>query len=86
LEFEKVSSKETDWKAVAESLFLQYNVDEAKAKSLTDANTKEISYETLAFEEGHCEFYSKITKEYEEIFHECLIGLGPLCMGEWDEK
>jgi len=41
-EFESVSSRETDWKAVAESLFLQYNVDEAKAKSLTDANTKEI--------------------------------------------
>jgi len=83
-EFESVSSRETDWKAVAESLFLQYNVDEAKAKSLTDANTKEISYEALVFEKGHSEFYSTITKQYEEIFYECLIGLGPLDIGECD--
>lgn len=48
--FEIVASSETDWKAVAEALFLQYNVDATEVEALIAANTKKASYETLVFE------------------------------------
>ncbi|MDR2583668.1 MAG: tetratricopeptide repeat protein [Fibromonadaceae bacterium] len=51
--FDSVASSETDWKTVAETLFLQYNVDAAEAKALIAANTKQASYETLVFENGY---------------------------------
>lgn|GEM_PF-6832026 len=39
--FETVASENTDWKAVAETLFLQYGLGDSEKNALIDANTKE---------------------------------------------
>ena len=51
--FETVAISEPNWKAVAESLFLQYNVNSAEAKALVAANTAKASYKTLVFENDY---------------------------------